>query len=162
MKQDLSQLTKTDLAEITACCTCTNIRKAARVITQYYDDALRPCGLRATQLPLLVKLALADALPLTGLATDLVMDRTTLTRNLKPLEQQGLITTSEGIDRRIRLIHLTDQGRQALTLAFPLWQQAQEQVKNLLGSEQWQALFQTLDLTLRLPLASDVLGCTVE
>lgn len=155
MKRDLSQLTKADLAEITARCTCTNIRKAARVITQYYDDALRPCGLRATQLPLLVKLALTDALPLTCLATDLVMDRTTLTRNLKPLEQQGLITTNEGLDRRIRLIRLTDQGRQTLTLAFPLWQQAQEQVKNLLGSEQWQALFQTLDLTLRLSLAQE-------
>ena len=136
------------MAEITASCACTNIRKAARMITQYYDDILRPCGLRATQLPLLVKVALTGTIPLTRLASELVMDRTTLTRHLKPLEQQGLITTEEGSDRRTRLICLTDQGRQALILAFPLWQQAQEQVKDLLGSKQWLALLQTLDFTL--------------
>jgi DNA-binding MarR family transcriptional regulator len=153
MNQILSQLTKAELAEITASCACANVRKAARVITQYYDEALRSSGLRATQLPLLVKVALAGSLPVTRLAEELVMDRTTLTRNLKPLENQGLITIDEGSDRRIRLIRPTTQGLQALALALPIWQQAQDQVKNLLGSERWHTLFQTLELTLTLPHA---------
>ncbi len=76
--------------DLTAC-TCANLRKAARAVTQVYDQALRPTGLKATQFTMLATLSNRGDLPLSRLAEALVMDRTTLTRNLKPLVGKGLV-----------------------------------------------------------------------
>lgn len=127
-----------------------NVRKAARAVTQLYDEVLQPSGLRATQFNLLVAIALAGEAPVTRLADALVMDRTTLTRNLKPLESQGLITIEAGTDRRSHLVRLTGRGLQALATALPYWQQAQGQMVTRLGQEKWHTLMAELKTTVTL------------
>ena len=114
-------------------CICFNLRKAARAVTQEYDAALQPSGLKATQFSLL---AMAERLgpgPMARLAEELVMDRTTLTRNLRPLEKQGLIRIQPGEDRRARLVEVTPAGRDALARALPLWQRTQARMREGLG-----------------------------
>lgn len=128
------------LNTVATTCACMNIRRASRVITQLYDEALQPSGLLVGQFTVLVVLALRGSATITGLAQDLVMDRTTLTRNLKPLEKRGLIQVVPGQDRRTRVIGLTEAGQAALNQALPLWDKIQSQVVEQLGSEQWQQL----------------------
>lgn len=125
-------------------CACANLRGAARAVTRLYDDILRPSGLQVTQFTLLVRIALAGPAPITQLAEGLVMDRTTLTRNLKPLEKQGLIQVAAGADQRLRLVSLTEPGHQALVKVLPLWEQAQAQAVNTLGTERFGALLTDL------------------
>ncbi|HYC55329.1 MAG TPA: MarR family winged helix-turn-helix transcriptional regulator [Candidatus Binatia bacterium] len=129
-------------------CVCLNLRQATRAVTQLYDDALRPCGLRATQLGLLAVTHKAGSLPVSRLAELLVMDRTTLTRNLKPLEKQGLIRTGSGPDKRIRSICLTDQGVAALIEALPLWEEVQRKVVEKLGAERLERMLADLSVAI--------------
>ena len=89
-------------------CICFNLRKAARVITQIYDEAFQPTGCRATQMPLLVATRAMGPVTVNRLAEAVVMDRTTLTRNLKPLERQGLVKVQTGKDHREREDHSVD------------------------------------------------------
>ncbi len=121
-------------------CVCFNFRKAARAVTQLYDAALEPSGLRATQFSLLAALHLAGAATISRLARGMVMDRTTLTRNLKPLEKQGFIEIVEGEDRRTRTVRLTPLGRDALARALPQWQRVQAHVTGAMGEGRWQRL----------------------
>lgn len=114
-------------------CLCFNLRKAARAVTQLYDAALEPAGLRATQFSLLAALDRRDAVTITDLARAMVMDRTTLTRNLRPLEKQGLVAIAPGNDRRTREVSLTRRGRQTLTRATPRWRHAQTGMLDALG-----------------------------
>ena len=150
MNEHLSRLNAAHLAEIEATCACSNVRKAARAVTQLYDDVLQPIGLRSTQFTLLVAVALAGEASVTQLSQALVMDRTTLARNLKPLEIQGFLTIGEGTDRRRHLVRLTERGRQVLASALPYWEQAQRQVITRLGEKQWQALRDSLNATMTL------------
>ncbi len=76
------------------------------------------------------------------------MDRTTLARNLKPLESQGLLAVEAGKDRRRHLVRLTERGYQALASALPYWEQAQRQVVTHLGDEQWHTLSTSLKATM--------------
>jgi DNA-binding MarR family transcriptional regulator len=114
-------------------CACFNLRKAARAITQLYDEYLRPTGLRATQLTLLIAARGVGPVAISKLAKGAVLDRTTLTRNLKVLEKKGLIRTETGLDRRTREVTLTDLGHKALIKAMPPWVKAQAHVKEGLG-----------------------------
>ena len=116
-------------------CVCANLRQASRAITQLYDALLQPSGLRATQFTLLITLSLTGQISITDLAERLGMDRTTLTRNLKPLEKQGFVASDSGRDRRTRVVMLTDRGQESLARARPLWEQAQQQVVEALGPE---------------------------
>jgi DNA-binding MarR family transcriptional regulator len=116
-------------------CACFNLRKAARAVTQLYDEYLRPTGLRATQLTLLIAARGVGPVAISKLAKGAVLDRTTLTRNLKVLEKKGLIRTETGLDRRAREVTLTDLGHKALIKAMPLWVKAQAHVKEGLGEE---------------------------
>lgn len=118
-----------------AACVCSSIRQAARAITQFYDDALRPSGLRITQFSILGATLAAGPITLTRLAEATVTDRTTLTRNLKLLEKQGLIRIATGDDRREREISITRRGGEALKRAYPLWQKAQAKVINSMGPQ---------------------------
>jgi DNA-binding MarR family transcriptional regulator len=138
------------VAEIEATCACSNVRKAARAVTQLFDAVLQPTGLRSTQFTLLVAVALLGEAPVTQLSRALVMDRTTLARNLKPLESLELLTVYAGTDRRRHLVRLTERGRQALARALPHWEQAQHQVVTRLGQEQWHALRASLKATMTL------------
>jgi DNA-binding MarR family transcriptional regulator len=125
-------------------CACFNLRKAARAVTQVYDAALAESGLKATQFTVLLAASLAEGAPLSRLADILVMDRTTLTRNLRPLEIQGLIQTERGKDRRERLVSLSDKGRHVLDAAMPLWNRAQQTILNGFGTDRWTAILQEL------------------
>jgi DNA-binding MarR family transcriptional regulator len=150
MNEHLHQPNAAQLTEIEESCACLNVRKAARAITQLFDEVLQPTGLRSTQFPLLVVVARLREAPVTQLSRELVMDRTTLARNLKPLESQGLLTIEAGTDRRRHLVRLTERGRQALARALPYWEQAQHQVVTRLGHEQWHALRASLQATMTL------------
>ena len=116
-------------------CACLNLRKAVRVLTQAYDEKLRPAGVRSTQLPLLVTLAAEGTMTLSQLAEAVVMDQTTLSRNLKPLKERGLIEIRPGQDRRVREISLTRAGENVIRDSKPLWDQAQAKVSAELGIE---------------------------
>ncbi|MFB3150664.1 MAG: MarR family winged helix-turn-helix transcriptional regulator [Alphaproteobacteria bacterium] len=130
-----------------AACTCANLRKAARVVTQAYDAALQPAGLKATQFTLLATLAERGDAPLTRLADALVMDRTTLTRNLKPLIRKGLIRIEHEEDQRVRKISLTEAGRRVFEDARGQWEQAQSWIVESLGQERWSGFLEDLMAT---------------
>ncbi len=121
-------------------CLCLNMRQTTRLLTQLYDSYLQPTNLRLTQISLLVAIALAQPVPLTRLADLLALDRTTLARNLKPLERERLVDVSPGEDKRVRVISLTGQGCERLAQALPYWKQAQEVVRVRLGSSECNAL----------------------
>ena len=140
---EIEGLAATDLAA----CACANLRKAARVVTQAYDKALKPTGLRATQFTVLATLATEGNAPLTRLAEALVMDRTTLTRNLKPLVRQGLIKIAHEEDERVRRVGLTEPGERAFAAARPLWAAAQRRLRESLGAERRSALLGDLGAT---------------
>ena len=133
--------------QVAASCAAMNLRQASRAVSQLYDQIIRSTGLRGTQFSLLVAVYLAGPAPVTRLAELLVMDRTTLTRNLKPLEKQGLVKVKPGEDQRVRLVSLTDQGEDVLIEALPLWEEAQARVVNELGQERFAHLLQELAAT---------------
>jgi len=128
-------------------CTCHHLRMATRSITQFYDSRLRPSGLRGTQFTVLAAVNEVGPVPITALAQGLMMDRTTLTRDIKPLQNRGLIQVVRGSDRRVRLLSLSDEGRQALGNAVPLWETAQEEIYRSLGKKTWKRLMSDLDET---------------
>jgi DNA-binding MarR family transcriptional regulator len=114
-------------------CTCFNLRKAARAVTQLYDDFMRPSGLRATQFSLLTVVRGAGKISMTELAELAVMDRTTLKRNLELLAREGLVRIQSGEDARVREVTLTPAALKKLATALPLWEEAQAQVIGRLG-----------------------------
>lgn len=122
---------------INAQCCCFSLRKVTRAITQFYDRHLEPADLRATQFTLLIELSSATGKTLTEMAEGLVMDRTTLTRNLKPLEKAGFITTVKLADRRSKGYALTDRGRQAIEKGVPLWEKAQQALVGQLSKDRY-------------------------
>jgi DNA-binding MarR family transcriptional regulator len=121
-------------------CTCFNLRKATRVVTQFYDDNMRPTGLRGTQFALLAHIQAMGPVALSKLAEAMVTDRTTLARNLEPLEKNGLVEVEDGDDRRIRIINLTEEGREKLSEAYPYWKRTQEEIKKMMGQDELSAL----------------------
>ena len=122
-------------------CACFNFRKASRAVTKFFDETLAPSGLRSTQLAIPLNVAASqppansDEPPTTviQLAREMVMDRSTLARNLKPLKKQRLVKIVPGQDRRTRVVRLTARDRQALAGAVPLWEQAQRRSLPLLS-----------------------------
>ncbi len=139
-------MTKKRNSEDVTTCTCASLRRATRVVTQIFDESLQPVGLKVTQFSLLATLSKRNDLPLSKLAELMVMDRTTLTRNLKPLVAQNLIDIVQEEDRRVRRILLTDKGRKTLDEAMPLWQSAQSHMVDALGQKRWQSLLDDLGL----------------
>ena len=131
-------------------CCCFNLRKVSRAITQYYDHALDSTGLRITQFTLLVALASTKAKTLTEIAESLVMDRTTLTRNLKPLEKMELIETVPSVDRRSKAYALTDKGRDTFNRALPHWEKAQNNIVRVLGDDKYANIMGELEGLLEL------------
>jgi DNA-binding MarR family transcriptional regulator len=118
-----------------ATCACFNIRKAARAMTQLYDDVLRPTGLRNTQFTLLMLLRGHGPMSMNRLAEAALTDRTTLTRNLALLAEQGLVRIGLGEDARVRVVELTEAGDEAADAAFPLWQKAQALISRRMGHD---------------------------
>jgi DNA-binding MarR family transcriptional regulator len=116
-------------------CICFSARQAARAITQMYDEALRPAGIRSTQLALLNAIRLLGPVRVKRLASAVVIDRTTLTRNLRLLEKEGLVQIEPGKDLRERNVLLTAGGHTRLDRAYPLWEAAQAAVQDKMGRE---------------------------
>ncbi len=135
----------------TNACAVGNLRKAARVVTQLYDEALQPAGLKATQFNLLSTIALYEPAIINELADKLIMNRTTLARDLKPLEREGLVLVVVGEnDQRTRQVTLTPKGRELLLKAAPLRQEIQNQVEERLGKDHFQTLLTLLGETFSL------------
>ena len=128
-------------------CTNMKLRKATRLVSQAYDAALQSAGLKATQFTLLATLRGLGNPPLTKLAEAMVMDRTTLSRNLKPLVDKGLIRIATEQDQRIRQIQLTPQGKRLLDEALPQWQHIQNRVVERMGEERWAQFLEDLEIT---------------
>jgi DNA-binding MarR family transcriptional regulator len=133
-----------DRSLVTARCACFHLRRATRAVTQLYDEALRPAGIRATQLALLAALRQRSPMNIVELAETLGLDRTTLTRNLGPLERDALLTIEPGADRRTREVSITELGRERLRVAVPLWREAQATLYERLG-ERFGEVLDTLD-----------------
>jgi len=122
-------------------CNCLAIRQAARHITQFYDQILAPSGLRATQYAILSRLRRGGATPINALAAQLVMDRTTLGRNILPLERDGLIEVAPSrADRRRHELRLTEAGLARYGAAVERWKVAQQRFGEVFGDERAAAL----------------------
>ncbi|HTO06311.1 MAG TPA: MarR family winged helix-turn-helix transcriptional regulator [Myxococcota bacterium] len=134
-----------DTRKILESCACHRLRMAARAVTRSYDDALRPVGLRATQMALLTALEAEGALSISALARLAGMDRSTLSRNLAPLEREGLVALGAEGWRRARTLALTAKGRSRLAEAVPLWEQAQRSLRRSLGARRWDDVRRSLD-----------------
>ena len=125
------------------------LRRTTRLVNRYYDQALRPVGLKVTQFNLLIPLALNRGMPLTRFAAILGMDRSALARNLKPLKDQGLVRIRSGEDRRTRIAILTQRGEKKIDQAFPLWEKAQTQLLKTLRGQHLHGLNEGLQAVVR-------------
>ncbi|HTM87921.1 MAG TPA: MarR family transcriptional regulator [Terriglobales bacterium] len=116
---------------------CASLRRAARALTQLYEQALRPLGLRATQFTVLQALEQAGEVSQGELGQMLVMDSTSLTRTLEIMRRRGWIVKRPGKDQRERRLSLSPAGRERLRSATPAWEKAQARLRQQLGTEPW-------------------------
>ncbi|WP_076861628.1 MarR family winged helix-turn-helix transcriptional regulator [Bradyrhizobium mercantei] len=131
----------------TSRCNLTALRKATRRVSQLYDQVLARSGLRGTQRAILVYVKRSGAPTMGELAAALVLDRTALNHNLKPLERDGLLTiTVDKNDRRSRLVRLTKRGEAMLAESQAAWLEAQDRFETAFGAKQAADLRRTLEL----------------
>jgi DNA-binding MarR family transcriptional regulator len=117
-------------------CNCFVVRSAARHVTQLYDQFLAPAGLHVTQFSILSKLKRLGPLTINSLAKEMVLDRTTLGRNILPLERDGLITIeTSSADRRAKALYLTKAGEKRLQAGREAWKQAQARFESRFGAK---------------------------
>jgi len=128
----MSDISETAQAMIDRCL-FQRTRTAARAVTRFYDDQLRTTGLRATQANVLATIAAKGELTISALSDELGMDRTTLTRNLRPLEQRKLVAISPEGRHRARLVRLSSTGVAALGAIAAQWEKAQSSLERSLG-----------------------------
>lgn len=136
---DFSQLARKIVNE----CPAMRIRQASRLVTRVYDDGLRPLGIQESQLSLLVAVAMfgENGASMGALADVLSMDRTTLTRNLGPLEKAGLLRVARSAqDARARIVLLSRAGERMIESAYVAWESAQRRIRRALGAERLEAL----------------------
>ena len=127
-------------------CACTRMRTAARLMTRAYDEALRPAGLSAAQLAILAVVDVGGARSIAELSERVAMDRTTLSRNLKPLERVRWIRLGAEGWRRSKTVHVTAAGRQRLSRAASLWATAQARFLGRFGKAEWARVERDLQL----------------
>lgn len=121
-------------------CMCASFRRASRALTQYYGEALRPQGLKATQFTVLQALSLTGEISQGRLGEILAMDSTTLTRTLGIMIRAGWIAKRPGRDRREKLLRLANAGEVLFKNATPQWEEVQARLRRLLGEERWGTL----------------------
>lgn len=114
-------------------CLCTNLRRASRGVSRHYDGALEGFGINVAQYSLLCNLKRLDQPSISTLAEAMGLDRSTLGRNLRVLEGEGLVKLAEGADLRNRLVYLTEAGEARLMAALPAWEAAQQRLVERLG-----------------------------
>ena len=123
-------------------CLCANFRRTARALTQLYEDALRPLGLRGTQFTILQALSLAGEVSQGQLGDILALDSTALTRTLAIMGRRGWITKRRGRDGREWRLSLSKAGRKEFERVSPEWERVQERLHKQLGDQRWNELFQ--------------------
>jgi DNA-binding MarR family transcriptional regulator len=121
-------------------CMCAGLRRASRALTQFYEEELRPTGLRSTQFTVLQVLALAGEVTQGELGRMLAMDSTSLTRTLRIMSRHGWIGKRRGADRREWRLRLSKTGEVQLRRALPRWEKVQARLRLQLGKVQWDAL----------------------
>jgi DNA-binding MarR family transcriptional regulator len=122
-------------------CNCLALRQATRHVTQFYDQWLTPVGVRATQYSILARLNRKGPLTINALAAELVMDRTTLGRNIRPLQRDGLVAIGAGeTDRRRKELRLTPAGSSRFAAAQKEWTKAQADFERAFGARRAKAL----------------------
>jgi DNA-binding MarR family transcriptional regulator len=131
-------------------CACFDLRRATRAVSRMYDDFLRDAGLNITQFSLLRLICVEKDLSISTLGRYMVMDRTSITRALAPLERDRLIYSRTGADKRIRIISVTNKGRKLVESAEPKWRQAQEALMDTIGEDRWRAMSTVLRNTTRM------------
>ncbi len=125
-------------------CTCFNIRRVSRVITQFFDAEVRRLGMRPTQTPILRALQAKNGWSMAELSEWLGLERTTLLRNLRPLQRDGLVR-AKGAGRGGHVeLQITPKGRAAIAKTLPAWRSAQDKVVATLGKERWSAIISDL------------------
>lgn len=124
----------TDIEPQPEICNCSALRQAARHVTRFYDAFLFPAALRTTQFSILAKLRQRGPLTITALAAEMVMDRTTLGRNIQPLLRNSLVVVVSGRrDHRSKELYLTETGLERLRAAGGPWRDAQQSFDRLFG-----------------------------
>jgi DNA-binding MarR family transcriptional regulator len=126
-------------------CACTTIRRASRILARAFDTALEPAGLNVTQLAVLRAMQRHAGEPLTRVAEDLCMDRTSLYRAIEPMRRDGWVTVSAGADARSRSAGFTARGLKVLKAADPYWGRLQTASIDRFGREKWAALVSELE-----------------
>jgi DNA-binding MarR family transcriptional regulator len=134
------QKRRLDAAEVVRDCIATRLRMADRVITKVYDDALRPFGLKVTQMSMLVVAEDRGLIRQSEVGAELRLDDSTLSRNLERMRASGWLEEVAGDDARVHSYGLTEAGRALLDKAIPAWRGAQRDAKRLLGDAGVQAL----------------------
>jgi DNA-binding MarR family transcriptional regulator len=130
-----------DLSDpLSTACVCGRLRRASRALTQLYDDAMAPSGLRVTQFSLVRSLLRQGPMRVTDLAGVALLDRTALSRALEPLVEQRLVRIVAGRDARTREVALTRAGKSAYERALPYWEEAQKIVRRKLGEPRIETL----------------------
>jgi DNA-binding MarR family transcriptional regulator len=123
-------------------CLCSSFRRTARALSQVYEEAMRPTGLRITQFTILQALARTGEVKQGRLGEILVMDSTSLTRTLRIMRQQGWIAERRGEDQRERWLKLSKAGETKLKFATASWEKVQARVQAKLGEAGWKSLMQ--------------------
>ena len=131
----MKQIEKT-YPKVSSPCNCMNIRRAAKAVTQFYDDTLKESGLTITQLGILSHIENAEMISIGELAQRMRSDRTTLNRNIKPLVAAGFIDVVQGKDLRVKQLSLTTLGQEKVNKAFQLWGEAQTLLTEYLGNDE--------------------------
>ncbi len=121
-------------------CLCSSFRRTARALTQLYEEAMRPLGLRTSQFTILQVLSRAGGVSQGQLAKMLAMDSTTLTRTLQIMLRQGWIAEARGEDRRERRLTLAKSGERLLARALPIWEEVQSNLQQRLGPKTWETI----------------------
>jgi DNA-binding MarR family transcriptional regulator len=133
-------MTETTQKDLLARCACFDLRKTTRAVSRLYDDCLRPLGLNITQYSLLRVIEGTPQISVSTLGRYMVMDRTSITRALAPLERDELVRSRAGSDKRTRIVSLSKKGAKLLANAKPRWDEAQKTFLDLIGDQRWTAM----------------------
>jgi DNA-binding MarR family transcriptional regulator len=125
-------------------CVCFNLRWVTRAVTQFFDAEIRRHGIRPTQRTILFALSAEESWTMAALSDWLGMDRTTLVRNLRPLQRDGMVQTVGGRGGRVEL-SITAKGQKKIKESLPAWRSAQSAAVKTLGEQRWSAILSDLE-----------------
>ena len=131
-------------------CACATLRRTTRLVSQLYEEALRPRGITGPQFTLMQALKVGPGMSQNQLATVLGMDSTTLTRSLALLRKRGWVVSQPGEDRRVVRLSLTRAGERQFERALPHWESAQKRLKKALGDDNWNKMIDAVVRTAEL------------